>query len=192
MNRARALTRPEQKRDSRNRSPSRLYVTGLIHRHQHTNMKETNSLPTNFYAANVEVGKFRQPTRLNSLQMVQFECPRHSNPCASLRLGEFHIPIFSLPLSPVQLECPRHSLRLGEFHFPSLGCVSLRCGLPLSRVKRIGLPSIKMWKLENLGNKIGLTGCKWSSLNAPGTQTPLYHPFLELGEFPFSVCLSLG
>ena len=26
---------------------------------------------------------------------------------------------------------------------------------------------MRMKKLENLGNKIGLTGCKWSSLNAP-------------------------
>ena len=101
MNRARALTRPEQKRDSRNRSPSRLYVTGLIHRHQHTNMKETNSLPTNFYAANVEVGKFRQPTRLNSLQMVQFECPRHPNLFVSSIFGEISFIIFCLSLPGV-------------------------------------------------------------------------------------------
>ena len=33
--------------------------------------------------------------------MVQFECPRHSNPCVSLMLGEFYSPIFSLPLSGV-------------------------------------------------------------------------------------------
>ena len=47
--------------------------------------------------------------------------------------------------------------------------------LPLSGVIRIGLSSIKMWKMENLGNKIGLTGCKLSSLNAPGTQTLVSH-----------------
>ena len=46
-------------------------------------------------------------------------------------------------------------------------------------------PSIKVEKFENLGNKIGLTGCKWSSLNAPGTDTPESHPFLELGDFLF-------
>ena len=100
----------------------------------------------------VEVGKFRELNWLNRLQMVQFECPRHSNPCVSLRLREFHFPIFSLPLSGiigngylyrykdvvvgkfreqtwlnrlemVQFECPGYSnpcvsLRLGEFHFP--------------------------------------------------------------------------
>ena len=44
---------------------------------------------------------------------------------------------------------------------------------------------MKVKKLLNLENKIGLTGCKWSSLNAQGTQTPLSSPFLELGDFPF-------
>ena len=48
-----------------------------------------------------EDGKFREQNWLNRLQMVQFECPRHSNPFVSLRLGEFHFPIFSLPLSGV-------------------------------------------------------------------------------------------
>ena len=46
-------------------------------------------------------------------------------------------------------------------------------------------------KLENLLNKIGLTGYKWSSLNAPGTHTPLSCPFLNLGEFPFLSVLAL-
>ena len=49
----------------------------------------------------VEVGKFKEQNWLSRLQMVQVECPRHSNPCVSLRLGEFHVPIFSLPLSGV-------------------------------------------------------------------------------------------
>ena len=47
-------------------------------------------------------------------------------------------------------------------------------------------PRIKVKKLENLGNKIGLTGCKWSSLNAPGTETPESHPFLENSLFSYS------
>ena len=38
----------------------------------------------------IEVGTFREQNWLDRLQMVQFECPRHSNPCVSLRLGEFH------------------------------------------------------------------------------------------------------
>ena len=48
-----------------------------------------------------------------------------------------------------------------------------------------GLPSMKVKTLENFQNKIGLKGCKWSSLNAPGTQTPLSHPYLKVEEFPF-------
>ena len=30
---------------------------------------------------------------------------------------------------------------------------------------------MKVKKLENVHNKMGLKGCKWSSLNAPGTGT---------------------
>ena len=48
-----------------------------------------------------------------------------------------------------------------------------------------GLPSMKVKKLEKFLNKIGLKGCKWSTLNAPGTETPQSHPYWELGEFPF-------
>ena len=42
-------------------------------------------------------------------------------------------------------------------------------------------------------NKMGLKGSKWSSLNAPGTETtPLSHPYLKLEEFPFSHHWPLG
>jgi len=57
-----------------------------------------------------------------------------------------------------------------------------------SGVIRIGLPSIKVKKMVLLYENVrGAKGCKWSSLNAPGTQTPLSHPVLELEEFPFSI-----
>ena len=46
-------------------------------------------------------------------------------------------------------------------------------------------PSMKVKKLDNSQNKSGSTGCKWSSLNAPGTENPLSHPLLGLGEFQF-------
>ena len=46
---------------------------------------------------------------------------------------------------------------------------------------------MKVKKMENFQNKRGLMGCKWSSLNAPGTETPLSHSVLELGEFPFPI-----
>ena len=44
---------------------------------------------------------------------------------------------------------------------------------------------MKVKKMENVWNKCGLTGCKWSSLNAPGTETPLSHSVLELEQLPF-------
>ena len=45
---------------------------------------------------------------------------------------------------------------------------------------------MKVGKLENFWNKMGLKGCKWSSLNAPGTETPLSHPIFKVGWIPFS------
>ena len=52
--------------------------------------------------------------------------------------------------------------------------------------------SKKVRPIENLQNKMGLKGCKWSSLNAPGTQTHLSHLLLELGDFPLSTIRRLG
>ena len=46
-------------------------------------------------------------------------------------------------------------------------------------------PSIKMKQIENSQNNMGLKGCKCSSLNVPGTQTPLSHSVLELENLPF-------
>ena len=53
-------------------------------------------------------------------------------------------------------------------------------------------PSIKMKQIENCQNKMGLKGCKWSSLNASGTQTPLFHSVLELEKLPFPTISPLG
>ena len=41
--------------------------------------------------------------------------------------------------------------------------------------------------MENFGNKSGLMGCKWSSLDAPGTGNPLLGPYVELGAFPIPI-----
>ena len=54
------------------------------------------------------------------------------------------------------------------------------------------LPSMKVKKLENYKNERGSTGCKWSSLNGPGIENQLSHPFLEFGEFPFPIIGPLG
>ena len=61
-------------------------------------------------------------------------------------------------------------------------------------VKMIKIERInkKMEQIENFQNKMGLKGCKWSSLNAPGTENPLSHSFLELGKPPFLTISPLG
>ena len=46
------------------------------------------------HGVSADLSEFSEKNGLNRLQMVKFECPRHSNPCASLRLGEFHFLIF--------------------------------------------------------------------------------------------------
>merc|ERR1712079_848077 len=53
-------------------------------------------------------------------------------------------------------------------------------------------PSIKARQIENCQNKMGLKGCKWSSLNAPSTQTPLSHSVLEVDFSPFLTISPLG
>ena len=53
-------------------------------------------------------------------------------------------------------------------------------------------PSMNLKKLKIFLNKMGSTGCKWSSLNAPGTENPWSHPILRLEEFPFPIIGPLG
>ena len=49
-----------------------------------------------------------------------------------------------------------------------------------------GLPSMKVKEFENVQSETGLKGCKWSSLNTPGTETHQNHLYWKLEEFPFS------
>ena len=53
-------------------------------------------------------------------------------------------------------------------------------------------PSMKVKKVQKYLSKSGSIGCKWSSLNAQGTENPLSHPLLGLEEFPFPSIGSLG
>ena len=48
-------------------------------------------------------------------------------------------------------------------------------------------PSMKVQQIENCQNKMGVKGCKWSSLNATGTQTSLSHSVLEFENLPFLI-----
>ena len=93
------------------------------------------------------------------MQLVQFECPNHSNSWVSSILKVGRISLFSV--------------------------------LALWGNKN-WTPSIKVKQIEISQNKMGLKGCKWSSMNAPGTRTPLSHPFLELDFSPFSLLALWG
>ena len=46
---------------------------------------------------------------------------------------------------------------------------------------------MKVKMMENFQNKMGLKDCKWSSLNDQGTENPLSHPLLGLGELHFPI-----
>ena len=77
------------------------------------------------------------------LQMVQFECPRHSKSSAWLRLGEIHFPISSLCTNNIF-----HILQL--FHFYT--------GRPILITPERGRLKMGKWKSPNLSEKQGI-GC---------------------------------
>ena len=66
------------------------------------------------------------------------------------------------------------------FALRTLGCEHPSFSILALWGNKNGLPSMKVKELENLQNKSGFKGCKWSSLNAPGTETPLSHPYTGL------------
>ena len=51
---------------------------------------------------------------------------------------------------------------------------------------------MKVEKLENVRNKRGSKGCKWSSLIAPGTENPLSYPLLRFEESPLCPIVTFG
>ena len=46
---------------------------------------------------------------------------------------------------------------------------------------------MKMENVENFQSKMGLMGCKWSNLNAPGIEIHFWHQILGLGGFNFPI-----
>ena len=44
----------------------------------------------------------------------------------------------------------------------------------------MGAPSIKLKIMKNFWDKISLTDCKWSNLNAPGSDTPWCYSLLGI------------
>ena len=151
------------------------------------------------------------------MQMAQFECPKHWNPSVPFISGVGWTPFsdnwFSGAIrmvSPVwkckswkfirtkvtqqdandPVWMPQALRPLCLLHFLSWEN-SLFWLLALWGNKN-GLPSMKVQKLNIYKNKSDSTGCKWPSLNAPGTEAPLSHPILKLGEFPFPLLALWG
>ena len=146
--------------------------------------------------------------------MVQFECPMVRNPFISFTFGDF--PFFHFPpllLRPfLSLRLGKkvgklHSkISLTGYKWSSLNAPRSQttwCHLffksSLSHFLALLLPSLLSLhykemvyfgclgkKVEIFWNKISLTVCKWSSLNAPWSETPVYNSFLESSRVPFS------
>ena len=138
------------------------------------------------------------------MQMVQFECHRHWKPSVSSTFGVGWIPFshywpsgvirIGLPIwrwkswkssgtkwaqwaanGPVWMPQALKPLWLIQFRswmnplFPLLAFWGNKKWPPIMTEK----------KLKIFWNKMGSMGCKWSRLNAPSSQIPLPHPFLE-------------
>ena len=86
-------------------------------------------------------------------------------------------------LQVVQFKCQMHFSN--PLHHP-ISCLEVFPFLHSSVVwgNKKWLPSIKVKKLENFKTKLASLGCKWSSLNAPGTENPLSHLVLKLEDSP--------
>ena len=122
-------------------------------------------------ASQYESGKdenFWEQNELKRLQINKFECSRHPNPL------------------------PHSFLELGEFSFLHMSPLDSLFSILALWGNKKWPPSMKVEKMEIFGNNMSLIGCKWSSLNAPSTQNPLSHSFLEVGEFPFLHISPLG
>ena len=154
---------------------------------------------------------------LKGLQMVQFECPRHSNPSVSsiLRKGKFsQLPLLALwgnknwlpSMKVKKSEKFQNKMGLKECKWSSLNIPGTETLLshPILKLDEPPLPLLALWgnknwppsmkvkKLKIFWDKMGSKGCKWSSLNAQGTGNPLPHPVLELKNLPFPNIGPLG
>ena len=154
--------------------------------------------------------------RFNGLQMVQFECPRHWDPSVSSNFEVRWIPFSHYwPSGVIEMGSPVWKWKLWKIMGTKLaqgaenGSIVMPLALetlclvqfwvwknslfPLLALwgNKKWLPSMTVKKMENFLNKRAWMGCKWSSLNAPGIEIPLYHPILQLGEFHFFPLLAL-
>ena len=141
---------------------------------------------------------------LKTCSLIQFYCWRNSPfPLLALwgnknwppsmkvkKVGKFSEQKGLKGMQMVQFECPRHCKPSFSSTF-GVGRIPFSHYWP-SGVIRIGLPVWRWKSWESSETKMGSKGCNWSSLNAPGTETPLSHPILKLDEFPFPIISPLG
>ena len=126
--------------------------------------------------------------------MVQFECPRHWNPSVSFFSGMGY-PVWKWSQWKIIRTKWAQRAANGPVWIPQALkpiCLIQFWSWVNSLFPLLALwgnknwpPSMKVQKMQIFLNKMGWKGCKWSSLNAPGTETPLSHSVLELEEFPF-------
>ena len=142
------------------------------------------------------------PQAPKSLCLIQFLSWENSLSCILALWGNKNWPPqYEGEKDRIIWECERcKGLQMVQFdspwHLKSSVSSSFKVGwIPFSHywpsgVIRIGLPSMKVKKFETFQNKRGSTCCKWPNLNAPGTQTPLYHPIPELTKPNLTIKLS--
>ena len=96
-----------------------------------------------------------------------------------LRILQLLILHLALMLSKLGLHLCLHWAQYLMFVHDELQMKSLKqhsLNLTIWRQSSYGLPSMKVKKLEKFWNKMVLKGCKWSSLNAPRSETHVPHP----------------
>ena len=104
-----------------------------------------------------------------------------------MNVKKFYKQIGLKELQMVQFECPRH-WNASVLSILGIGRIPISQYLPSGGNKNWP-PNMNVKKMKNSPYKMGLKDCKWSIFNAPGFETPLSHPFLELGEFSvISIC----
>ena len=165
----------------------------------------------------LKVAKSYEQKWLNELQMAQFECPRHWKPSVSFSFEVGRIPFSHYwPSGVIRNGSPVwkckscKNMRTKWADWNANGPVWMAQALkthcliqfwswvnslfPLLALwgNKNWPPSMKVKKFENYQKVRGAKGCKWSSLDAPGTQNPQSHPIPELGEFPFPIIGPLG
>ena len=141
------------------------------------------------------------------MQMVQYECPKHWKPSGSSTFGVERI-LFShyWPSGVIRIGLPvwnwkswkisrTKGVYIEGYKWSSLNAPGTKNPLSHGGWKNSLFPLLALWgnknwppsimvqQIENCKNKMGLKGCKCSSLSAPGTQSLVPHSGREISSF---------